>query len=279
MLGDCLELMQQIPDKSVDMVLCDPPYGTTQLEWDKCLPMDQVWEQLQRIVKDNGAILLFSFQPFTTDLINSNRKMFKYEIIWEKTQKTGFFNAKKAPLRAHENICVFYRKQPTYNPQMQTLSKEYIADHLVPIGRTRRNSDFKKTNGGAFGKVSIKAAEAWSYTDNGIRYPADVIKFSNWNGSLFGNEAKKVKHPTQKPLELLEYLIRTYTNEGDTVLDYTMGSGSTGIACVNTGRNFIGIELNSDFFELAKDRMKSAGHSNHSTLKSPQDSDYYESLI
>ncbi len=252
--GDCLELMKDIPDNSIDLILCDPPYGTTHCEWDKRIPFEPLWKQYNRIIKDNGAILLFSSQPFSTDLINSNRKLFRYEIIWEKTMRTGFYNAKKMPLRIHENILVFYRHLPTYNPQKYKLSEEYINKHLVPIGGKRKNSDYKKV-GKAWGGVSKEAAENYIYTDTGERYPTDVIKFSNWNGTLFGDKRKTVKHPTAKPVPLLEYLIKTYTNEGDTVLDNCMGSGSTGVACVNLNRNFIGFELREDFFEIAKNRI------------------------
>ena len=249
--GDCLELMKNIPDKSIDMILCDLPYGTTHCKWDAVIPFEPLWEQYNRIVKDNGAILLFSSQPFTTDLICSNRKMFRYEIIWKKTQKTGFYNAKKMPLRAHENICVFYKNLPSYNPQMNHLNPKEI----VSFGRTRKNSDYKKTSGNAFGCVSKEKAESWSYTDNGTRYPTDIIEFSNWNGALFGNTEKHIPHPTAKPVPLLQYLIKTYTNEGETVLDNCMGSGSTGVACVNAGRDFIGIELDENYFKTAENRI------------------------
>jgi site-specific DNA-methyltransferase (adenine-specific) len=246
--GDCLELMKNIPDKSIDMILCDLPYGTTQNKWDKIIPFEPLWEQYERIIKDNAAILLFSAQPFTTDLIISNRKMFKYEIIWKKTQKTGFYNAKKAPLRAHENILVFYKKQPTYNP-IKSSQKS------AQIGRKRQNSDYKKVSGNSWGKVSEISAANYTYIDDGLRYPTDVIEFSNWNGALFGNNQNATKHPTQKPVSVLEYLIRTYTNEGDLVLDNCMGSGSTGVASQNLNRDFIGIELNEKYFEIANKRI------------------------
>ena len=197
--GDCLEKMKEIPDKSIDMILCDLPYGVTKVKWDTVIPFEPLWEQYERIIKLNGAIVLFSTQPFTTDLICSNRNMFRYEIVWEKTQKTGFYNANKMPLKGHENILVFYK-----------------------------------------------------------RYPHDVIHFSNWNGALFGKTKKATKHPTQKPVPVLEYLIKTYTNEGDTVLDNCMGSGSTGVACVNTGRDFIGIELDDNYFQIAEKRINDA---------------------
>ena len=247
---DCLEGMKRIPDGSVDMVLCDLPYGTTQLKWDSCLPFDKLWEQWLRVCKTNAAIVLFSSQPFTTDLINSNRKMFKYEIIWKKTQRTGFFNAKKQPLRLHENILIFYQKQPTYNPQTS------IKKDAFGIGRRRGNSDFKKTNGGFVGKVGREKAESYYYEEKGWRYPTDVIEFSNWNGALFGNTNRSVKHPTQKPLDLCEYLIKTFTNEGETVLDNCMGSGTTAVACINTKRNFIGFELDKGYWEISQQRIK-----------------------
>ena len=249
--GDCLEIMKSIPDGSVDMVLCDLPYGTTNCAFDKHLVnLDKLWKEYKRIVKENGAILLFSAQPFTTDLINSNRKMFKYDIVWKKTLPTGFFNAKKAPLRCHETILVFYRKPPTYNPQMWTL-------YNVAIGRKRKNSDYKTVCGEIYGLTGHgEKAKNYEYIETGKRYPIDVVEFSNWNGALFGNTTKATKHPTQKPVPLLEYLIKTYTNDGETVLDNTMGSGSTGVACVNTGRNFIGIELDDNYFEIAKKRIE-----------------------
>lgn len=247
---DCLEGMNRIHDKSVDMVLCDLPYGTTQLTWDKCLPLNLLWQHWLRVCKPAAPVVLFSSQPFTTDLINSNRKMFKYEIIWEKTQRTNFFNAKKQPLRLHENILVFYRLQPTYNPQIM------IKEDAHGIGRKRGNSDFMKTNGGFVGKVGHEKAESYYYEEKGWRYPVDVVHFSNWNGSLFGNKEKSVKHPTQKPLPLLEYLIKTYTNEGDIVLDSCMGSGSTAVAAINTKRNFIGFEIIEDYYDISQKRLE-----------------------
>ena len=240
--GDCLELMKSIPDKSVDMILCDLPYGTTKCEWDKVIPFKPLWKQYKRIIKDNGAILLFSAQPFTTDLINSNRKMFRYEIIWQKTQGSGFLNAKKMPLRKHENICVFYKHLPTYNPQKYTIDRK-------DKGRERSNSKIRVNQYGTFKKPD------YHWMEDGTRYPDDVIKFSNWNGARFGDNSKATKHPAQKPIPLLEYLIKTYTNEGNTVLDNCMGSGSTGVACVNTNRNFIGMELDEHYFEVAQNRI------------------------
>lgn len=247
---DCLEGMNRISDVSVDMVLCDLPYGTTQLKWDVCLPLDQLWEQWLRVSKTNAAIVLFSSQPFTTDLINSNRKMFKYEIVWDKVTKTNFYDAHRRPMKSHENILVFYRKQPTYNPQKQRVG--------AGTGRVRTNSDFAVTNGHFVGTCNRVSAENYRYVDDGTRFPGTIIQFCNWNGALFGDTKRAVKHPTQKPVELCEYLIKTYTNEGDTVLDNCMGSGTTAVACLNTGRNFIGFELDEKYWNLASERVVSA---------------------
>lgn len=241
--GDCLVEMKSIPDGSIDMILCDLPYGMTDLEWDVQIPFEPLWEQYERVIKEDGAIVLFSSQPFATDLINSNRKLFRYEIIWEKTMKTGFLLAKKMPMKGHENILVFYKKLPTYNPQME------ISPTAV-IGRVREKRDDRASH---YGKIKSEP-----YVDTGTRYPGSVIKFSNQNGVTYGDNSSAVVHPTQKPTAILEWLINTYTNEGDTVLDNTMGSGSTGVACVNTGRNFIGIDLDKDFYDIAVDRIQKA---------------------
>ena len=225
--GDCLELMKQVPDKSIDLILCDLPYGTTQNKWDTVIPFDKLWAQYNRIIKDNGAILLFSQMPFGANLIMSNPKMFRYEWIWEKENGTGFLNAKKMPLKKHENILVFYKHLPTYNPQMREGFKPYY--------NVRSNPD--SSNYGDY--------IATPSSSDGARYPIDMIKFNRDKGL----------HPTQKPVALLEYLIKTYTNEGDTVLDNCMGSGSTGVACVNTNREFIGMELDEKYFNIAKERI------------------------
>jgi DNA modification methylase len=209
------------------MILCDLPYGTTRNKWDSVIPFDKLWEQYERIIKDNGAIVLFSQMPFTAKLICSNLKLFKYEWIWEKDNSTGFLNAKKMPLKIHENICVFYKSPPCYNPQMRKGFKPYKCKH-----------DAQSDNYGRHNKV-------WSVSD-GERYPVDLIKFTR--------DKSKV-HPTQKPVALLEYLIKAYTNEGDVVLDNCMGSGSTGVACANLNRNFIGMELEEEYFEIAKERI------------------------
>ena len=225
--GDCLELMKDISDKSIDMILCDLPYGTTRNKWDSIIPLDKLWEQYERIIKDNGVIVLFSQMPFTAELTHSNLKLFKYEWIWEKDNGTGFLNAKKMPLKIHENILIFYKKLPIYNPQMRTGFKPYKC-------KQGRHS----TNYGLYEQGHITES-------NGERYPIDIIEFKKDSGL----------HPTQKPVALLEYLIKTYTNEGETVLDNCMGSGSTGVACKNLNRNFIGIELDENYFNIAKERI------------------------
>ena len=221
--------MKNIPDKSIDMILCDLPYGTTHNKWDNVIPMKPLWEQYNRIIKDHGAIVLFSQMPFGASLIMSNPKMFRYEWIWEKNQAVGFLNAKKMPLRKHENILVFYKHLPTYNPQGLIKLDEPIYEE----GSANRNGK----NYGVADKSFIR-----THTN----YPTDIITFSKDSGY----------HPTQKPVDLLEYLIKTYTNEGDLVLDNCMGSGSTGVACVNTNRDFIGMELNEEYFKIACGRIE-----------------------
>ena len=223
--------MRDIQDKSIDMILCDLPYGTTQCKWDTIIPFEPLWEQYNRVIKDNGAIVLFGRQPFTSQLINSNLKNFRYELIWEKEQATNFMFLKNQFGQATENISVFYKKQPTYNPQMVKSDK--------PI----------KSNGGNSSKTYEKQEFKGNKEIRYEKYPLNILRF---------NRDKKTVHPTQKPVALLEYLIKTYTNEGETVLDNCMGSGSTGVACKNTNRKFIGIELDETYFNIAKDRIMKA---------------------
>ena len=232
--GDCLELMKDIPDKSIDMILCDLPYGTTACKWDTVIPFEPLWEQYERVIKDNGAIVLTASQPFTSALVMSNPKLFRYEWIWEKTKTGNFMHLKRQPGKRHENVLVFYKKQPVYNPQMR------VGEPYVDKRKSRKQSE------GTYGNININNT---TLTNKGTRYPKSVVSFSNSERGL---------HPTQKPVELMEYLIKTYTNEGETVLDNTMGSGSTGVACVNTNRNFIGIELDEKYFEIAKQRISEA---------------------
>ena len=229
--GDCLELMQSIPDGSIDMILCDLPYGTTACKWDRVLPFDLLWAHYERIIKDNGAIVLFGSEPFSSELRLSNLKIFRYDWIWKKTLVSNFALCKKQPGKKHEIISVFYKKLPTYNPQMET-GKPYI------------DKPRKRTVSVHGGSVTLKKA----INNPGTRYPSSILEFSNGNN--------KNVPPTQKPVSLLEYLVKTYTNEGDIVLDNCMGSGSTGVACVNTNRNFIGIELDKGYFDIAKERIE-----------------------
>lgn len=235
--GDCLQLMKQIPNKSIDMILCDLPYGTTACKWDNVIPFEPLWEQYNRIIKDNGCIALFSSQPFTSSLVMSNPKMYKYEWIWQKTHPKGHLNAKKMPMRAHENIEIFYKKPPVYHPQM-------THGHKRKVGKTNyiRESDGNSCYGREVRNTSYDSTD---------RYPLDV--------QVFGNAVQSKKlHPTEKPVALLEYLIKTYSNEDDIILDNCMGSGSTGVACVNTGREFIGIELDENYYNIAKNRISQA---------------------
>ena len=225
-LGDCLEVMKRIPDKSVDAIICDLPYGTTQNKWDSVIPLDLLWDQYRRIC--NGAIVLTAQTPFDKVLGYSNLKMLKYEWIWVKENGTGFLNAKKAPLKNHENVLVFYDKPPTYNPQMRTGFKPYVC---------KQGSTKSKNYGSQVGAVT---------ESNGERYPLTVIEFQRDKDKI---------HPTQKPVALMEYFVKTYTNEGDTILDNCMGSGTTGIACKNLNRKFIGIEQDPSYFEIAKGRI------------------------
>lgn len=233
--GDCLELMRDIPDGSVDAIITDPPYGTTACKWDSVIPFEPMWTELKRIIKPNGAIVLFGSQPFTSALVMSNPKMFRYDWVWAKNSGSGFLNASKMPMKKSENISVFYKKLPTYNPQNLIEQNKIV--------KTRQS--FSKNT--ALGDIGVKNLGG-EYLSKYTNYPINVITC---------NEEKGL-HPTQKPVALLEYLIKTYTNEGETVLDFTMGSGSTGVACVNTNRNFIGIELDEKYFEIAKKRIEEA---------------------
>ena len=237
MKGDCLTRMPTIPDSSVNLILVDPPYGTTACKWDSVIPLEPMWAQLKRIITPNGAIVMTAAQPFTTELIASNMAMFKYEMIYEKTNAKGFLSAKYRPLTAHENILIF-GKAKTYNPQ-----KWVMPAHL----RTKRKRATRKKTGEAYGNGEITR-----WDDDGSRHPTSVIGFSNRVGR---NENY---HPTQKPIALMEYLIKTYSNEGETILDFAMGSGTTGVAATTLNRKFIGIELDKDYFHIAKSRIQTA---------------------
>lgn len=230
MLGDCLEQLKTIPDHSVDLILTDPPYGTTKCKWDVVIDFALLWPELKRVIKPNGAILLFGSEPFSSLLRTSNLAMFRYDWIWEKTNATGFLNAKNQPLRAHEVISVFYSRKPTYNPQKTQ-------------GHKRKQFARADINSECYGKAIKRQAY-----DSDERFPRSIQCFNS-------DKQKESLHPTQKPVALLEYLIKTYSNAGQTVLDFTMGSGSTGVACLNTERHFIGIERDPGYFAVAEKRL------------------------
>ena len=233
LLGDCLERMKEIPDNSVDLVLVDLPYGTTQNKWDSVIDLEIMWEQLKRICSDNTPKIMFAQTPFDKVLGCSNLKELKYEWIWEKTTATGHLNAKKMPMKAHENILVFYDKLPTYNPQK-------TSGHKPANSYTKHQDD-----GSNYGKTKV-GVSGGGQTD---RYPRSV--------QVFKTDKQKVSlHPTQKPVSLLEYLINTYSNEGDTVLDFTFGSCSTGVAALNTNRKFLGVEMEENYFDIGASRME-----------------------
>lgn len=224
--------MNDIPDKSIDMILCDLPYGMTQCKWDVTIPFDKLWEQYNRIIKDNGAIVLFGSEPFSSHLRLSNLKNYKYDWIWKKTKAQGFLNSKKMPLKDYENICVFYKKLPMYNPQ----------GIIYGDFKNDRKSKYNKGED-VYGKEKEFGISHMS------NFPKQIIEFSNPSG-------KGQLHPTQKPIDLLEYLIKTYTQDGEVILDNCMGSGSTGVAALNLHRKFIGIELEPQYFEIAKNRIQ-----------------------
>jgi len=238
--GDCMELMQHIPDKSVDMILCDLPYGTTQNEWDKVLPLDELWKQYKRIIKDKGAILLFSDEPFTSELIMSNCGMFKQRITWNKDKKFGFLNSHKMLLKQTEDICLFYKNLPTYNPQMVRAKTER--------GKYAQKDGSKSSNYGKIDKIKRDDDYEWQKS-----FPSNLIKLSC---NIQECNSLNRLHPTQKPIKLVKWFIQTYTNEGELVLDNCIGSGTTAVACKQTNRRFIGIELNQEYVDIANERLK-----------------------
>lgn len=238
--GDCLDVMKGIPDKSIDLVLTDPPYGTTACKWDAVIPFEPMWMQLKRITKENSAIILFGSQPFTSALIMSNPKMFRYSWIWDKNKAANFLFGNKMPMKITEDIVVFYKRQPTYNPQKTKNPKGEEKRHLYKAS-LQKDETFKQhlPNGMDYTRKSSKY-------EPGKLLPTTILRFKR--------DAKPI-HPTQKPVALFEYLIKTYTDEGNTVLDNCIGSGTTAIACINTNRNFIGIELDPKYCEIARQRI------------------------
>ena len=231
--GDCLVEMNCIQDGSIDMILCDLPYGTTACKWDTVIPFEPLWEQYERIIKDDGAIVLFGSEPFSSRLRLSNIKLYRYDWVWDKVNLyTGSLLANKRPLKRHENIMVFYKKQPVYN-------KQYRKGQ--PYAMTRNTK--------GVGEYASNTYQRVKTVNNGNHNPCSILEIEG------GNKSEKGLHPTQKPVALMEYLIKTYTNPGETVLDNCMGSGTTGVACINTGRDFIGIELDEKYFNIAKERI------------------------
>lgn len=231
-LGDCLERMKEIPDGSVDLVLTDPPYGTTACKWDSVIPLEPMWKELKRVIKPNGAVVLFAAQPFTSVLITSNLGMYKYNWTWKKSQATGHLNAWKQPMRNTEDVCVFYSKQCLYNPDL----RDKLLINQRPLTNRTKTSDNYRSH-----KLDVHKCPP----DKTM--PATIIEFNNAQGTM---------HPTQKPVPLMEYLIKTYTNENELVLDFTMGSATTAIASLNTNRNFIGIEKDENYFNIGVNRVK-----------------------
>jgi site-specific DNA-methyltransferase (adenine-specific) len=233
-IGDCLEIMRNIPNETIDMILCDLPYGVTKNKWDSVINLDLLWEQYERVIVENGAIILFGQDKFSARLMLSNEKHHRYNLIWEKTSPTGHLNAKRMPLRSHEDLLVFYKKLPTYNPQ-----KTVGHQRKVSAAKHKRNSK-KTTNYGEHGLTTYDSTE---------RYPKSVLTFAT-------DKQKSALHPTQKPVSLLEYLIKTYSNEDDLVLDNCAGSGSVGVACKNTNRNYLLIEKEKEYYDIILERLK-----------------------
>lgn len=241
--------MKTIPNASVDLILCDLPYGTTACKWDVIIPFEPLWEQYERVIKDNGAIILFGSQPFTSRLVLSNLRLFKQEIIWEKSRGANLMLAKKQILKVHENILIFYNKPPTYNFEKWVISDRFIDRRTKLIQDNKKKIGITGLN---YSENNVKRP-----VDDGTRYPMSVLSIATEGNAV---------HPTQKPVALLEYLIKTYTNEGEVVLDNCMGSGSTGVAAINLNRNFIGIELEEKYFEISKKRIDEAIHNSEGKL-------------
>lgn len=239
---DCIEGMKKLPDCSIDCIICDLPYGTTQCDWDKIIPFDQMWEQINRITKPNSAIILFGIEPFSSLLRLSNIKSYRYDLIWNKKRPTGQLNAKRRPLCQHEIISIFYKKQCTFNPVMH--KNRLKRDFIGHVNKSNKQSD-------NYGKQYDYQS---NIANDSLSYPRSIIEQT----AVIGNSLEKVNHPTQKPVDLIEYLVRTFSNENDTILDFCIGSGTTAVACTNLSRNYIGFESNSIYYQLACNRVKEA---------------------
>ena len=232
--ADCFDVFPFIEDKSIDAIICDLPYGTTQCKWDSILPLEKLWNEYERMIKPNGVIVLTASQPFTTKLISSNFNLFRYELIYGKTKSSNFMQAKKQPLKTHENILVFYKKFGTYNPQM---TKAIVLD------KRKKEKQYSHKEGSV-----NEGQKTFRKVENGLRYPTSSLLFNN-------SDKTKNEHPTQKPIDLMEWLVKTYTNEGDMVLDNTMGSGTTNLACIKLNRKSIGIEKEKQYYDVAVRRL------------------------
>lgn len=244
--GDCLELMKSIPDKSIDMILTDPPYGTTDCKWDSVIPFDEMWKRLNSLIKDNGAIVLFGSEPFSSMLRMSNIKHYKYDWIWRKNTSAGFIHAKNMPLKKHEIISVFSKGSMGHKSVLGKKRMVYYPQGLIP-----KKTVYHRNKKNCVNVIGERPSQKTDFISDFTNYPISIIETKEGSNNNF-------YHPTQKPVALLEYLIKTYTQEGETVLDFTMGSGSTGVACVNTNRNFIGIELDPNYYQIATERIAQA---------------------
>mgnify|MGYP001024511845 FL=1 len=242
LLGDCLELMKDIPDRSIDMILCDLPYGTTACKWDTIIPFDKLWKQYERIIKPNGAIVLTASQPFTSALVMSNPKLFKYQWVWVKSKKTGFTNGKNRPLSQHEDVLVFSKANVANGSKIMM---KYNPQGLQPLGKVRKGNK-NKSIGDTNGQKYYRPSQSKDYVQEFTNYPTTVLSVASEG---------KIMHPTQKPVALFEYLIKTYTNEGETVLDNCAGSGTTAIACLNTNRQFIVMEKEQKYYDIILKRV------------------------
>ena len=248
MLGDCLERMKEIPDGSVDMVLADPPYGTTACKWDSVIPLDKMWEQLKRIIKPNGAIVLFGAEPFTSVLVLSNVSSFREKLVWVKHKPSNFACGRYMHMKYSEDVIVFVKGKPTYNPQMQERKSDRVAQ--MQKGMSKKWNTVRK-DGEEVSMQTQYAPKEWQEYDPKLKFPSNILEIP----AVASNSKEKVNHPTQKPVALMEYLIKTYTNENETVLDFTFGSGTTGVACMNTNRKFIGIEMDDHYFDIGSKRI------------------------
>lgn len=248
MQGDCLERMKEIPDGSVDVVLTDPPYGTTACKWDSVIPLDKMWEQLNRIIKPCGVVAMTATEPFTSTLVVSNIKNLREKLVWVKHKPSNFACGKVMHLKYHEDVVVFCKGKPTYNPQMQVRKSDRVAQ--AQKGKSKKWNTVR-TDGEEVSFQTQYDPKDWSDYDATLKYPSTVLEIP----AVVSNSLEKVNHPTQKPVALMEHLIKTYTNDGETVLDFTMGSGTTGVACKNLNRKFIGVEMDEIYFNTAKERI------------------------